>query len=122
MSEGYSTEQDTKPRRRECRLPHKYVATFNIEIIEFYSIIEIQKDFFSMEFLLKHFDEIRAGPALEVQIVGEFPLKSKIWRPKPKYLVRIWRLRCPFFPWRLREIHALYPPSAGPGYEDFKFY
>jgi hypothetical protein len=47
------------------------------------------------------------GPALEVQIVGEFPLKSKIWHPKPKYLVRIRRLR---------EFHALYPPSAGPAY------
>jgi hypothetical protein len=34
-----------------------------------------------------------SGPALEVQIVGEFPLKSKIWRPKPKYLVKIRRLR-----------------------------
>jgi hypothetical protein len=33
--------------------------------------------------------EIYAGPALEVQIVGEFPSKSKIWRLKPKYLVRI---------------------------------
>jgi hypothetical protein len=53
----------------------------------------------------------KTGPALEIQIVCEFPLKSKIWRPKPEYLVGIRRL---FFLWRLREFHALYPPSAGP--------
>jgi hypothetical protein len=38
-----------------------------------------------------------AGPALEVQTVGEFSLKSEIWRPKPKYLVTIRRFRR-FFP------------------------
>jgi hypothetical protein len=39
-------------------------------------------------------------------MVGEFLLKSQIRRPKPKYLVRIRRLR---------EFHAL--PSAGPVYK-----
>jgi hypothetical protein len=55
------------------------------------------------------------GPALEIQMVGEFLLKSKIWRLKPKYLVKIKRLRRLFPSWRLCEFHALYPPSAGPG-------
>jgi hypothetical protein len=57
-----------------------------------------------------------AGLALDIQMVGEFLLKSKIGRPKLKYLVRNRRLRRLFSPWRLREFHALYPPSAGPGY------
>jgi hypothetical protein len=42
-------------------------------------------------------EDPNTGPALEVQIEGEFPLKSKIWRPKPKYLVRI-RAFGAFFP------------------------
>ncbi len=49
-------------------------------------------------------------------MVGEFLLKSQIRRPKPKYLVRIRRLRRLLFPWRLREFYALYPPSASPVY------
>ncbi len=62
----------------------------------------------------RQYQSSNSGPALEIQIVGEFPLKSKIERPQLKYLVRIRRLRRPFSPWRLCEFHALYPPSTGP--------
>jgi hypothetical protein len=51
-------------------------------------------------------------------MVGDFLLKSKLRRPKLKYLVRNRRLRRLFSPWRLREFHALYAPSAGPDSED----
>ncbi len=42
-------------------------------------------------------------PALEIQMVGEFLLKSEIGRPKPKYLVWIRLLWCLLFLWRLCE-------------------
>jgi hypothetical protein len=44
---------------------------------------------------------------LEIQMVGEFLLKTEIGRPKRNYLVKIERLR---------KFHALYLPSAGPVY------
>jgi hypothetical protein len=68
--------------------------------------------FLTFRFQEVHCEQTYPGPALEIYIVGEFPLKSEIWRPKLKYLVRIRRL---FLSWRLREFHALYPLFAGPG-------
>jgi hypothetical protein len=58
--------------------------------------------------------KMSSGPAVEIQMVGEFLLKADMKRPKWKYLVRTRRLRGLFSPWRLRDFHALYSPSTGP--------
>jgi hypothetical protein len=50
------------------------------------------------------------GPALEIQIVGKFPLKSKIERPQLKYLVRI----RPFFSLTPVWISHIVPASHQP--------